>query len=90
MPCGPRLPTIDLDLLDPGSPAKLWSQDTALASTAEGARFAAWFDEHHVDARSPTDSTLLRYRPAGSTKSSTRLGDVPASGPCSPNASRSR
>jgi hypothetical protein len=49
MPCGPRLPTIDLDLLDPRSPAKLWSQDTALASTAEGARFAAWFDEHHVD-----------------------------------------
>lgn len=43
-----QLPTIDLDLLAARPDMKSWSADTALASTAEGARFAAWFDGHEV------------------------------------------
>jgi hypothetical protein len=43
------LPTIDPDLFNIGRARVVWSRDQALASTEEGARFAAWFDRFDVD-----------------------------------------
>src|SRR5439155_11284676 len=42
-------PTINPDLLGNDTGAKCWSHDSALVSTPEGVRFAAWFDAHAID-----------------------------------------
>jgi ParB-like chromosome segregation protein Spo0J len=48
-PAAERLPTIDPELLGRRDEPRTWSRDRALASTEEGARFAAWFDRFAVD-----------------------------------------
>jgi hypothetical protein len=44
-----QLPTIDPELLGTRPARQSWSRDRALASTTDGARFAAWFDRYDVD-----------------------------------------
>ena len=58
-PLPETLPTIDPDLFGAATGEKSWSHDSALASTPEGRRFAAWFDDHDVD-----DTALWEQSPA--------------------------